>query len=233
MSLIRRGSDVSRLESFSDAVFAFSATLLVVSLKVPDTFPALVAELKGFAAFALSFGALVLIWSVHNAFFRRYGLRDRWTVFLNACLLFVVLFYVFPLRFIVEGMAGSLFGLRPTVGGLTTWEDLSLLFQLYSGGFLALFLCVALLYLHAYRQRDELKLDDKERAEARFYFRHYLIFVLVALLSILLARQQLGLNFGLPGVIYSLLGPLCWGHGVLSARRDGRGARAGAARGRR
>ena len=46
--------------------------------------------------------ALVLIWSVHNAFFRRYGLDDGLTVVLNTAQLFVVLFYVYPLKFMAE-----------------------------------------------------------------------------------------------------------------------------------
>ncbi|HQU71504.1 MAG TPA: TMEM175 family protein, partial [Calditrichia bacterium] len=79
MALIRNRNEVSRLEAFSDAVFGFSATLLVVSLQVPATFDELILELKGFGAFGISFGALVLIWSVHNAFFRRYGLQDTAT----------------------------------------------------------------------------------------------------------------------------------------------------------
>lgn len=214
----KNGREVSRLEAFSDAVFAFSATLLVVSLEVPATFPQLIAELKGFAAFGISFGALVLIWSVHNAFFRRYGLHDRMVVILNACLLFVVLFYVYPLKFLVESFIGSLFGLRTGAGGIGSVEELAQLFMLYSGGFVAVFGCVAALYLHAYRHM-KLNLMPFEQHEARVYFRHYMIFVIVGLLSIALAWLDLGVRFGVPGFIYMLLGPLCYVHGVVSERR--------------
>ena len=48
-----RGEDVSRLEGFSDAVFAFSVTLLVVSLEVPQTFDELLAAMRAFFAFAV------------------------------------------------------------------------------------------------------------------------------------------------------------------------------------
>ena len=40
-----RGREVTRLEALSDAVFGFAATLLVVSLEVPQTFPELVKSL--------------------------------------------------------------------------------------------------------------------------------------------------------------------------------------------
>jgi uncharacterized membrane protein len=63
--------EITRIEAFSDAVFAFAATLLVVSLEVAKTFPELVTDLKGFIAFGLAFSALVLIWTVHKGFFKR------------------------------------------------------------------------------------------------------------------------------------------------------------------
>lgn len=215
----KRGRDVTRLEAFSDAVFAFSATLLVVSLEVPETFSELLIDLKGFAAFGLSFMALMLIWSVHNAYFRRYGLQDNWTILLNSCLLFVVLFYVYPLKFVVRGLAYSVFGMNEVAVGISSWDELSLLFMLYSAGFVAIFLCVTLMYGHAYRRRADLDLTPEEVYEARFFFRHYLILVTVGVASILIAWAHLGLVFGLPGLVYIALGPLCYGHSVISNKR--------------
>ena len=75
-----RNREISRLEALSDGVFAFAATLLVVSLEVPRTVSELSAELFGFVGFAISFGALMLIWAVHNAYFRRYAIDDGWTI---------------------------------------------------------------------------------------------------------------------------------------------------------
>jgi uncharacterized membrane protein len=92
--MVERRHLVTRLEGFSDTVFAFALTLLVVSLEVPSNFDELIKSMREFVPFALMFAMISWIWFQHNAFFGRYGLQDAWTIFLNSLLLFVVLFYV-------------------------------------------------------------------------------------------------------------------------------------------
>lgn len=199
-------------------MFAFAATLLVVSLEVPRTFDELSDELFGFIGFGVSFGALLAIWSIHHAFFRRYRYADGWTVALNGFLLFVVLFYVYPLKF----MTGSLVTrFLPTagegyrIGGV---DDLGSVFALYGAGFVGVFLAVALMYRHAASRAKVLELDAFRVAEARFLSRHYLLFVFAGLLSIALALAGVLVQYGVPGWAYVVLGPLCWWHGVYSER---------------
>ena len=57
--------------------------LLVVSLEVPRTFDELLETMRGFVAFAICFLMLMLVWSWHYTFFRRYGLQDTFVVILN------------------------------------------------------------------------------------------------------------------------------------------------------
>src|SRR5580704_12923260 len=95
-----RSGEITRLEAFCDVVFGFAVTLLVVSTEVPHTYAELLADMRGFLPFAICFWQLVMIWRTHYRFSRRYGLEDPYTVFLNVVLLFLVLFFVYPLKFV-------------------------------------------------------------------------------------------------------------------------------------
>ena len=162
-----RGREVTRLESFSDAVFGFALTLLVVSLDAPKSFNDLVTTMRGFPAFAICFLLLALIWNSHYKFCRRYGLDDGTSRFLTCVLLFVVLFYVYPLKFLFNlSITGLLFGTGPQIS--VTGPQLTTLLVIYGLGFAAVYLALALLYLHAWRLRDALELTELERFDTRY-----------------------------------------------------------------
>ena len=207
-----------RLEAFSDAVFAFAATLLVVALEVPESFEELEHVMVGFVPFSLSFLALILIWSVHRRLFQRFPMGDRTTVALNSGLLFVVLFYVYPLKFLTRAIASMFVG--PEQGSrIESFGNLARLFIWYGVGFAAIFLLVALLYRHGARRAPALGYGEAAIDEAHFLTRHYLLFVAVAALSVAMAATGFGLRAAAPGWIYGLLGPLCGIHGAWSGRR--------------
>jgi hypothetical protein len=214
-----RERPVSRIEGFSDGVFAISATLLVVTLDVPRTYAELVENVRGFVAFGLSFAMLLLIWFTHNDFFRRFGLIDRTIALLNSALLFVVLFYVYPLKFLalalVNVYSGRTVEASRMVSGMTEWVGLM---SVYGLGFCAVFLLLGLMYRHAWKERAMLGLGPLEAFEARNAMLGCGIFVGVALVSVTLAQLEVGMRFGLPGWIYGSIGPLSWWHDARAHR---------------
>ncbi len=234
-----RGEEVSRLEGFSDAVFAFAVTLLVVSLEVPQTFDELLVAMRGFLAFAICFALLFSVWHDHYKFFRRYGLRDNFTVYLNAALLFIVLFYVYPLKFLFTMLVDQLLGFDQTVrlpyGSLTEAIEPSqwpLLMVIYGAGFVAVQLVFVLLHFRAYSLRGALELDAHEVSITREEIQSSLLNALVGLASVAIATVGGQEAIGWAGFVYLLIFPLQVINGRLmdSRRRRGKAHDAGTAR---
>lgn len=169
-----RTREPSRIEGFSDAVFGFALTLLIVSLEVPKTSGELFATMRGFGGFVITFLMLSSIWYAQFIFFRRYGLEDRITVVLNLILLFTVLFFVYPLKFLMSAMFN---GSRARVKLMIPAPDRPLLFIVFGLGFAAVFIVFVLLYSHAYRKRVELQLDELEVYETKASIRRQLLTV--------------------------------------------------------
>ena len=218
-----RGGDVSRIEGFGDAVFAFAVTLLVVSLEVPSTFDELLRTMSGFLAFGLCFAMLVLIWYYHYLFFRRYGLEDARTIVLNAILLFLVLFYIYPLKFLVGYLSRILLGFRLTEGGhMIETGQVSTLMIVYALGFVAIFGVLLLLYRHAYGLREMLELDAVEVFKTRVMIRHFAIYMAIGGTSLVLALADRPLLVAMSGWIYGLIGPAQWWNGARARRAEAR-----------
>jgi len=169
-----RNREISRLEGLSDAVFGFAITLLIVSLEVPKTSSELIATMRGFVAFAFTFFILFTIWYRQFSFFRRYGLEDRVSIALNGALLFVVLFFIYPLKFLATWIVGRLMGGgksvvlgNGTIERIVKPEHMPWLFGIYGCGFAAVFAVFALLYRHALSKGGEIGLSERERFETR------------------------------------------------------------------
>jgi uncharacterized membrane protein len=203
-----RRHEVTRLEGFSDAVFGFALTLLVVSLEVPNSVAQLMQDMQGLAGFALMFAMVCWIWYEHNVFFREYGLQDPWTVFLNCVLLFVVLFYVYPLKFLTAALMNEFFGIGSDAGPhFSQRSDGARLMFLYSSGVVLIFSVFVLLYRHAWKKRAVLELTRKEELALKFGQRAHLISMSLGLTSL----AVVGLNpdlAGIAGLVYMLMGPL-------------------------
>ena len=117
----------------------------------------------------------------------------------NSLLLFVILYYVFPLKSLINSWLGK---------ERITMEGLADLFQWYSLGFLLIFLCFSLMYRRAYKKSKSLS----QSVNLLFYSLHFAIYVVVAALSIVVAHLEIGIRYGIPGFLYALLGPLCYLH---------------------
>ena len=208
-----RGTEMSRIDGFSDVVFGFALTLIVVSLEVPHTYSELHQVLLGFIPFAICFVFLIMVWWAHFRFFRRYGLHDRGTILINSALLFTVLFYAYPLKFlfsIVTSKAG------PEV--FTSVYQIRELMVVYALGFTAVYTCLVLLYWNAWRQRAELDLSPLEITLTKIYIWDDAGSVVVGLLVLALTCLLPVRKASEAGFAFFLIGIWKTAHGFLTNR---------------
>ncbi len=202
-----RGHEILRIEAFSDAVFAFAVTLLIVSLEVPKSFEELMVTMRGFFAFGISFLLLMMIWYEQNVFFRRYGMHDVKTVALNCTLIFLVLFFVYPLKFLFTLIFSDYIygqGHSPFVMKI---DDSSMLLMIYGMGYVLIQILFFLMYIHAFRKKEELELTTLEIFDTRTAMYAKLVLISIGLLSILMSQLLPANSAGLAGMVYILIGP--------------------------
>lgn len=188
-----RGQEPGRLENFSDAVFALAITLLLISTSPPSSFE----QVKRFAfdliPFLLCIALIISIWYEHYVFFLRYGLRNGKIVMLNTLFLVIVLFYVYPLKFLtklilfpIAAMTGQ-DNILTEMNGLIKGKDVADLMIIYGLGAAAVFLVLRWMYAYAYKQADALELNEIERFDTRSRIQSNTLMATVPLLSVMMA----------------------------------------------
>jgi uncharacterized membrane protein len=97
--------ETSRVEAFSDGVFAIALTLLILGIKVPDLnnfasneklYRSLINLWPSYFAFILSFAAVLIMWINHHGFFKYLKKINSAFLFANGFLLLTVTFINFP-----------------------------------------------------------------------------------------------------------------------------------------
>lgn len=144
--------ETGRIETFSDGVFAFAITLLVLYLKDPATngsslVQGLLKEWPAFFALATSFATILIMWVGHHEMFTNIGRIDRGFMFLNGVLLFFVMLTPFTTSLVANHITSS---------------DSQTAAALYAGTFLLLSLTWGIIGRHIFRKK--LLLDTVDAA---------------------------------------------------------------------
>ena len=196
----------SRVAALSDGIFAFASTLMVVDIGTTVDIQHIDAQLPLFISFGVAFFVMMMLWKVHYNFFQRTKYVDNWIIAANTLLLFTILFYLFPLKTLINSITQQI--------GMTV-DALSQLFVLYGIGFVLVFASYSFLYWRAFHKDT----DKKRSLELKFYHKHFLIFVVIGIVSVILSVFKVGMQFGFPGFVYALLGPLCYFNGAFFRKK--------------
>jgi uncharacterized membrane protein len=209
-----RGHEITRVEALSDAVFAFAATLLIMSLEVPHNYQEFMKGMYSVIPFGICFLIMFVVWYQQNRFFRRFGLHDVITVSLNGVLMFCVLVYMFPLKFLISSGFSTEFHFDNSRQAMNVY-------CLYSGGFFVFNMLFSLMYMNAHAKRTSLNLTKAEDFSTMTGSYAHLAVAVVSLISVSAAffnfSDDHNINMAFASGSYALIGPVM---GIMTSRRE-------------
>jgi len=210
---ILRGENMTRIETFVDAAFAFAFTMLVISIdEIPESPPELLALSRDIPAFIVSAAIIGAVWLAHATWSRTFGLQDGVTIFLSLGLVMLVLIFVYPIKLMVQATVVYLSdgALGIYLFDNPGWENNSVadLFVYFSLGLIALSVIIICLYQNALRFKDALVLNPHEVQFCQRKTLSWSIVVLTAIVSVLIGLFVDGEAVVTAGFIYLLLWPL-------------------------
>lgn len=187
-----RGTEMTRLETFVDAAFAFAITMLIiVAQQIPEDIGSLLGAFRNVPTFITSIAALGTFWWGHWIWSRRYGLEDGISTLISWALITTVLIYIYPLKAIFGAMWYEMSGgyLGQAVPLQATAKQGRALFSAYGLGFVAICGEILLLNFRAWRLRESLRLSADEKLMTRAAVTGWSIPMITGLLSVVLARS--------------------------------------------
>lgn len=169
-------AETTRLEAFSDGIFAIAITLLILEVHAPEKgtglWRALGAQWPSYFGYALSFLIIGIMWTNHSHIFRLIRRCDHLLSMLNLLLLMTIAFLPFPTAVLARNISDP-----ATCGPATV---------LYSGSILLTAIPWSLLWRHA-ESAGLVEGPDEELQRIRGSFRYgwipWLITTLLAIVA--------------------------------------------------
>ncbi len=199
-----RGMEMTRLETFIDAAFAFAITMLVIAAQqIPDDIASLLGAFRNVPTFICSIAVIGIFWRGHWLWSRRYGLEDGVSIFISWAMLVTILIYIYPLKAVFGAMWYSLSDgqVGQRIGRVTESQG-RMLFAMYAIGFTAIAFEILLLNLRAWQLREPLRLNARERLLTRGELVGWSIPVSVGVVSLVLALILPRSEIGWSGWVY-------------------------------
>src|SRR6266478_4418291 len=217
-----RGMEMTRLETFIDAAFAFAISMLVIAAQqIPDNIQTLLAAFKNVPTFVCSIAVLGIFWRGHWLWSRRYGLEDGASILISWAMIVTILIFIYPLKaifgamwyLISSGQVGQPFSLHTTEAQART------IFAIYALGLVAISAEILLLNLRAWQLREPLQLNARERLMTRGELTGWSIPVGVGIVSLVSALTLPAGQIAWCGWVYFLMAILVRVHRFLHKRR--------------
>lgn len=203
-----RGANASRLDNVTDAVFGIAITLLIFNMANPNSFEDLIGFAKTLPAFLLSISFLLLIWNEHFRFSEIYTLNDTGLIIFNTIFLAMIIFFVYPLRFLALYMTGFLF--QTDLGASIQPGQMHYLMIFYGLAIFGLYFIIYLFYARAMQLKSSLNLNDYEIFLTRWQKKRIMLMFMVPLLSVILTWIISYYSIGLAGFIGGMTYWLFW-----------------------
>ena len=184
-----RGMEMTRLETFIDATFAFAISILVIAAsRIPENIDELLAAFRNVPAFVTSIAVLGIFWRGHWLWSRRYGLEDGVSTLISWAMIVTMLIYIYPLRAIFGAMWYLLSDGRvgDRLGAATETQERTV-FAIFALGFITVALEIMLLNFRSWQLREPLRLNAHERLMTRREITGWSIPVGIGIASLILS----------------------------------------------